>query len=427
MSWPPDPYVALLLSVAAAFVLFVAAAAASFVHRVRLRRLLQRPLALSAAAAARAGRHVGADGAAATTVLVADALYNVLKLDPHALQGLDQLHHARSLDTLADLVATLREDTLAARGNAIAGDGAGVAEALDPAVGGHALDADTNLELAAAFGDDPRVVALEGLSTADAYERTDETLTALEHLGDAADLTAGLDAHVPLVALAVNVGRQGRRLYQGRTDARTAAEHALVDTAATGVGVTVGGKLGLGIGLALAPSTGGLSLVLVPASALIGSLLGVGVAKGVGGWFKGRTLRAAHLELQRRSAALWEAFDARHADVVGQVRAWFDARDAWAAAKQRAQSWLGRSLFPNLSTLFLGEARARLAADQREAVAFYEALRTELRGKEESERGLLLYAHGPAILNDVVPLPALHAALGEQIAVVRRETERLGP
>src|SRR5690606_24511785 len=144
-------------------------------------------------------------------------------------------------------------------------------------------------------------------------------------------------------------------------------------------------------------------------------------AKGLGGWFKARGLRSARGELKQRADALWEAFDERYPDVVGAVRGYFQARSAWAEAQGRAQSWLGRRLFPRLSSVFYAEARTRLAADEVRSVEEYEQLRAALRGKDEDERGLLLFAYGAPIFNGVAPLPALHAAVAEQIDAVRRE------
>ena len=279
-----------------------------------------------------------------TGVSVFDVLYNTMKLDPHALQGIGNLHHAQDFESLDDLMDFIkgeiiksepgseawermtdkykgytREEVVAdyyrQRGHNVETPESGTAEGVDHIIDGKPynvkvtddpryiqehldrhpdIDVIANLEMADDFRDNPRVVINPDLSAAEASDSTEDTFEGIADLGD------GIDS-VPFISLAINAVRNFHKFRKDDIDFKTAAEHTALDTAATGVGGWLGGTAGLGWGLALAPVTGGLSAVVLP---VLCSLAGIFTGKGISGWFKERHLRRALEELENLTSEL---------------------------------------------------------------------------------------------------------------------------
>src|SRR5450432_69243 len=88
-----------------------------------------------------------------------------------------------------------------------------------------------------------------------------------------------------------------------------AAKQTGVDVAAVGFGGWGGAKFGLVAGLCLAPASGGLSVIVIPAvTTLVGSIIGVLTGKKIGNWFKSSELRAAQIALKERATSLRNSF-----------------------------------------------------------------------------------------------------------------------
>lgn len=280
---------------------------ASYIHRSRQRAFLTKPLKVDRNLRNRVARALGVDGAVVTGVSMFDVLYNTMKMDPQALRGMEHLHHAQGFESLGDLMAFMKSDIIKSepgedawrqmihkykgytgeenvadnfrdQGRAVEVPESGTAEGLDIIVDGKQynvkvtdnpryiqehldrhpdIDVITNREMADAFRNNPRVLINSDLSVQEAFHSTADTFEGIADLGD------GID-NIPFISLAFNVVKNSRKLYKGDLDLKTAAEHTVLDTAATGVGGLLGSKIGLGLGLVLAPVTGGLSTVFMP-------------------------------------------------------------------------------------------------------------------------------------------------------------------
>ncbi len=443
---------------------------ASRAHRTKVRQFLTTPLSVDAEMQAKAQR-LGIDGAAVVGASTFDVLYNTMKMDGHVLTGIDRLHHAHEFSSLGELMAYLKEniirydsngdvlrnvihkykgytgeeqvfDKLAGEGHEIEIPTSGTQPGYDVLVDGKPynvkvtdnpsyiqkhlenhpdIDVIANKEMAAAFGDDPRVLVDETLSVQEAFHLTNDTMEAIDSMGDLLD-------QVPYISLAINSARHGYRLYKGDIDWKTAAEHAAVDTTATGAGGFVGGKLGLTLGLMLAPATGGMSAVILPATAtLIGTLAGVFTGKAGGGWIKKRHLRAFQKKLDAAAAELADAFLRAYGEIKSHLSAYFNSRINEARrGEAKAGTGLRATLFPSTQAVFYQMAQERFVRERDEELRVLAALKAEVSSKPGKDAGLILVTHDPAIYLGVDPLPALHAAVIERAEDVDTELRRLG-
>lgn len=142
------------------------------------------------------------------------------------------------------------------------------------------IDVITNAEMGDAFAGNPHVHIDSALSAQAAFHSTAETFGGIHDIG-------GLFHHIPLITMLLSGARNARSVAAKRKTLADAAAHTAVDTASVGFGGFGGAKLGLLIGLALAPVTGGLSAVAATAGCtLLGSVGGVFAGKSVGSWFK---------------------------------------------------------------------------------------------------------------------------------------------
>ena len=447
----------------------VSLSAASYVYRSRQRAFLTRPLAVGEPLRRRAARELGVDGAAVVGVSVFDVLYNTAKLDPHALRGMDHLHHAREFDSLGDLMGFMKGtivksepgeaawrqmvhkykgytgeeeafDNIGAAGRDFDVPESATAEGLDVTVDGRPfnvkvtddpsyiqahldkhpdVDVIANREMAEAFAGIPRVVIDPDLSSQAAFQSTTDTFEGIADLGDLLD-------GIPLMTLVINTAKNGRKVYRGDIDLATATEHTLVETAAVGGGAALGGKAGLAVGLAFAPVTGGLSAVVIPAAAtLLGGLIGVFTGKGVGGWIKGRHLRAAVEELQGTATEFRDEFLDRYFTVLDVSDAFFELRIGLAGDRVAEEGAVKRALFPSAGTTFYVMARQKLAAERGAARRFYTELRDAVRAAEGAEGGMVLFAQGAEVFNEVPPLPDLYSAVARLVGRVEREKRKL--
>jgi len=282
------------------------------------------------------------------------------------------------------------------------------------------IDVITNREMAAAFGDDPRVLIDDNLSVQDAFHLTSDTLEAVGDMGGVLD-------QVPYLALAINAVKQGRRLYKGEVDWKTAGEHMAVDTAATGIGGLMGGNAGLALGLALAPVTGGASVVVVPAAALLGSLAGVFTSKLGGNWIKARHLRAAESRLDVAASLLAETFLRLKADVRSRVSAYFDTRITEArSGSAGAGTGMRKRLFPTVEKVFYEMAEEEFCREKKADLDSLSALEREVSALPSKAAGRVLVQKDPAIFMGVDPLPSLHADAVELVKDVAEEKRKLG-
>ena len=453
----------------------VALSTASYFHRSRQRAFLTKTLKVDEPLRKSVARELGVDGVAVTGVSVFDVLYNTMKLDPHAIRGMGHLHHAKDFDNIGDLMEYMKSDIIRSepgeaawrsmihkykgytgedavadyyreRGHDVETPDSGTNEGWDHIIDGKPynvkvtdkpqyiqehldkhpdIDVIANREMEEAFRDNPRVVVNPELSSQEAFHSTADTFEGIADLGD------GLDS-IPFITLAINTGKNIHKLYKGDLDLKTAAEHTVLDTTAVGAGSWVGGQAGLGLGLALAPATGGLSAVIIPAVTLLGSLVGIFTGKGISGWFKERHLRRALEELQYLASEFRESFLLLYQTVVDAMDSSFESHLITCGRGRREEGFLKQMVFPSVKTTFYRMASRELKTERAASRSFYADLREAVQDVEEpSEGGMLLFANcqqqqGVDMLYEVDPLPEYYAAIEAQLEIIEAEQRKLG-
>ena len=452
----------------------IALSTTSYFHRSRQRAFLKRTLKVDEPLRKRVARELGVDGAVVTGVSTFDVLYNTMKLDSHALQGMDHLHHKEGFGSLDDLMDFMKSEIIKSepgsevwrqmvhkykgytgeekvadyyreRGHNVETPESGTTEGIDHIIDGKPynakvtdnpryiqehldkhpdIDVIANREMEDAFRDNPRVVINPELSSQGAFHSTDDTFEGIADLGE------GLDS-IPLITLVINTGKNVRKLYKGDIDLKTAAEHTVLDTTAVGAGGWLGSQAGLGLGIALAPATGGLSAVIIPAATtLLGSLVGIFTGKGISGWFKERRLRRALEELQYLATEFRDSFLDLHQTVVGAMDSYFESHLITCGSERREEGFFKRMLFPSVKTTFYRMASRELKAERATSRSFYADLRETVQNAEESsEGGMILFANcqqqGVDMLYEVDPLPEYYAAIEAQLEIIEAEQRKL--
>lgn len=459
-----------LMVVAIALIAVLSAlGAASYFHRQRQKEYLLKTLAVDEALASQVASQFGIDGTAVAGATLFDVLYNTMKLDPYALQGMDRLHHAPEFENLGHLMEFMKAEiiksepgesawrpmvhkykgyageevaieNLRAAGHDVEVPDATNNPGYDVLVDGKRfnvkvtdnpayiqehldrypdIDVITNREMADAFSDNPRVVIDPELSAQELFHATSDTFEGIADAGNIID-------SIPLITLAANVMKNGYKVAKGTVDLRTATEHTVLDTAAVGFGGKFGAKLGLAAGLALAPVTGGASAVIIPAAtSLIGSLIGIFAGKGISGFIKGRHLRAAMQRLRALATDFRNEFLRRYGQIVDTADAFFEARIRVAKQKLLEEHPIKRLLFPSLQATFYAMSSKELKAEREKTRSFYEELRSKVMNAEPSEGGMVLYSQGDAVLQGINPLVELYNSITEQMTKVNDEKQKL--
>ena len=447
---------------------------ASYIQRSRQRTFLTKTLKVDEPLRKRVARELGVDGAVVTGVSVFDVLYNTMKLDSQALRGMDHLHHAQDFESLDDLMDFMKseiirsepgevawrsmihkykgytgEETVAdyysARGHNVETPESGTAEGVDHIIDGKPynvkvthdpryiqdhldkhpdIDVIAPQEMADAFRDNPRVIINPNLSSQEAFHSTADTFEGITDLGD------GIDS-IPFITLAINASKNVYKWHKGDLDGKTAVEHTALDTAAVGAGGWVGGKVGLGLGLVLAPVTGGTSAIIIPAvTTMVGSLIGVFTGKGVSGWFKGRHLRRAVKELQDLATNFRDEFLYLYRTVVDAMNSFFESRLISCHRQVVEEGFFKRIVFPSAKTTFYRMASGELNTEHAAWRGFYADLQETVQNVEEpSEGGMILFAncqqHGVDMLYEVEPLPDYYAVIEAQLEIIEMEERKL--
>lgn len=450
-------------------VFVVGLGSASLIHRYRQYAFLNKALNVNESYKKRAAKEFGIDGTVVTGVSTFDVLYNSLKLSPEALSGINHLHHTQNFDNLGDLMGFLKDEIIrseageaawrqmvhkykgytgeqTAFGNLSEQDfninvpESATTEGLDVTIDGKAfnvkvtdnpsyiqqhldkhpdVDVITNKEMVDAFGNHPRVIIDPDLSSQKAFHATADTFEGVDNMGDLID-------GIPIITLAINTARHGKRVYDGKVDLKTASEHTVIDTVGVGAGGWAGGQAGLYAGLALAPVTGGTSAIIIPAATtLIGTLIGVFTGKGISGWFKGRHVRAAIKELQNLAATFRNTFLELYDQVVSLSKNYYNHLLKVVEEEHKKEGLLKRTLFPNTASTFYEMANRKLKSEKNKTRIFYKDLKNTLVKNKESEGGMILYAQGKEILYEVEPLPHYYNQITTQLEIVEVEKKKI--
>jgi hypothetical protein len=450
-------------------VTIVGIGSASLFHRHRQLVFLNKALNVDESFTKQAANELGIDGSAIAAVTTFDVLYNSMKLSPEALTGIDHLHHSQDFQSLSDLMDYMKDEIiksesgeiawrqmvhkykgytgeetafgkLAEDGHSIQIPESGTTEGLDVIVDGKAynvkvtdnpsyiqehldkypdVDVIANKEMAQAFGDHPRVKIDPDLSSQQAFHDTGDTMEGLNDMGDFLD-------GIPVLTLIINTARNGKRIYDGKVDFKTATEHTVIDTVGVGAGGWAGSEAGLALGLALASATGGTSAIVIPVvTSVIGALIGVFTGKGISGWFKGRYLRKAVEVLKDLSISFRNKFLNLYDQLVLVSNNYYNELLQIVDERKNNGGSLKRILFPNTSTTFYKMADSKLRDEKLKAIQFYKDLKKTIQNAEKSEGGMILYAQGLNILNDVDPLPELYQNMERQLNIVQAEKRKL--
>lgn len=131
----------------------------------------------------------------------------------------------------------------------------------------------TNTEMSQYFSHDPNVMIDPSLSHAAIAAKIDTTVHGVNALESGS-------FHIPLITLALSCAREGKLLFNNKTDFTSAGKHIALDTASVGGGGFIGGKTGAMVG----------GLVGGPVGVALGAILGA-----IWGAISGRILKAGFI------------------------------------------------------------------------------------------------------------------------------------
>lgn len=440
-------------------------------HRREVDEFLFRPLEVDSESTARLNRFLDAAGDhAVTSLALFDVLYNLGKVDPMFLRGVDHLHHGQEFSNLNDVSIFLREHiigndftvshwerlihkykgytgeqylfdlwrregidvevpesgTHAAVDATVDGESVNVKVTNNPAYIRQALEEHpdvtivTNLEMASHFPDHPRVTVKPEMSEHDIYDRTEASLEGIDDLGNLFD-------NLPVLILAAASLRNAKSVQEGKKSLLDAAKHIAVETTAIGGGGLVGAHLGLMIGTLLTPVTGGASLLIVPGTTLGGVLSGKLGGRKVAQWVKERRLRKLLKDLELVSALLFEGFAKNHTRLVavatGPAK---KLSDELNRHDRLHQGWCGRTFFPSAFTRFIYKANLRLRSEIAGQEGYYTGL-LQQPGDQATpgERGMYVFAQGEQILLGHPRLLEAYRATESLVVDVGKERDRV--
>ncbi|MCK4358491.1 MAG: hypothetical protein KAW92_07075 [Candidatus Cloacimonetes bacterium] len=427
------------------FVTLASIGVASAIHHSRQKHYLIKELAVNEKLKSKVSKIIGIEEGAVIGVSVFDVLFNISRMDPHALSGISHLHHSQDFNNLGDLIGFMKEnilteeegskawrqiihkykgytgeemafDNLRNTGHSVDIPESGTMEGLDATVDNQPinvkitdnpsyiqehLDAHpdipvyTNIEMKQAFADNPNVIIDPDLSAQEAFHETADTLDVIGDIGDFID-------NIPLITLTISTVRNVRGVIKHNKNIPTALEHIVCDTAAVGFGGWAGSEVGLAIGLALAPATGGTSAIIIPAATtLIGTIVGIFTGKSVVNWFKQRHLRAAIKKLKLLATNFRLNFLQSFNRIVNKSVNYYNEQITQTKLiSNEKEGFFKRILFPSILSKFYQMACSRFRQERRNVKRYYYDLRYKVREAEESEGGLLVYAQGKDILNN---------------------------
>ncbi len=411
-------------------------------------------------------KKIGVEGFVVVGVSAFDVFYNMLKVDPYALEGIKHLHHSQGFENIGDLFSFMKNsidgnssfnrmvskykgytgEEMAFGNLSEAGADVVVPEApnypgLDAWVDGEPINVKittnpsyinehlerypeikvyTNSEMGEHFTDNPNVIIDSNLSETVVSNVTENTLEGIDNLGDYMD-------SIPLFTAIISGRKNIGAVLEGRKDISTAIEHVVGDTVAVGVGGAVGGKLGLGIGLLFVPLTGGASMVLIPAAtSILGTLMGVLTGKSIVGWWKERHLRRAVEELECRAKMFCEAFIKSYNDLLREVISPFKEKSSFCKSEiKNEDSFLKRIFFPSIKVKFYTLARNKIHKEKKALYSYYKELHEFARKNDENKGGLILYAQGLERFGNQKSLIDCYHGISEYIEVVEKEKDKL--
>jgi len=456
----------ILVSISLPTLLLIISAA----HHRRVKKYLLENIPADETTCREAAKILGVESVTAVGVSLFDVLYNTARLDPFVLKGIEHLHHAQHFENLGDLISFMKSKIIDSESgtyawrqmihkykgytgeeqaiNKIRESGANVTipesgtnpdfdaivkgQQVDFAITDNPsyvqakLDSDpnvlvwTNREMANHFADNPRVYVDHDLSAQNAFHTTQDSISGISDLGDFMD-------RIPHITFAISATKNLVGVVRGNKGVGTAIEHTVLDTAGVGVGGFFGAKVGLGIGLAFAPVTGGASMVVIPAiTTVVGSFIGMCTGKGITNRFKSRHLRSA---VQGRTIVLehlQQIFVQRFEELTTDIRTFYTHKNQRCEfALKETNGWFRRVFFPSPLAKFYSMAMTRLSEDWQKTHDFYRELKQKISAVEPKKGGFILFAQGSSILNGNPALLAAYQDVERAFIQVKTEERKL--
>jgi len=443
-------------------------------HRRKIRNYLNKSLPIDETVRQELSKEMGVTELAAVSIPLFDVLYNTSLMDPSCLEGMNHLHHAQNFKSLGELRNFFKENIITSSegssewgrmvhkykgytgeqqaksileesGCVVEMAPSGTEEGYDMIVQGDIVSGPvnvkitnndqyirnflddnpgikvvTNEEMAEHFSDNSDVIALEGLSEVDAYERTSETIGGINDLGSCIH-------RIPYITLGISSVKNISGVVKGRKSMGDALEHIVEDTAGVGLGSLVGGKVGLSVGLALAPVTGGTSAIIIPAATtLVGTMMGVLKGKQLFGWIKKRHLRKAIEKLRLAAADFGQEFKRKRRKLVKSIKAPYKCEiKKYQAAFIQSDVWYRRIFYPKVMSEFYTLARKKVSQEMKRHCSYYKELMRTIKGNDESQAGLIIFSQGAHILCEEPALIEKWNAVKQIITEVEREKARI--
>lgn len=374
-------------------------------------------------------------------VALIDVLYNLGKVDPLAIAGINHLHHQQGFESLGDLTTWLNKEIIVSGKGSEAwkdminkykgytgeenvferiGEKTSITipksgtnedwDFINNQTGQHydvkIGNADTvnkglrespdnvhiwtNKENATAFKDHPRVHIDESLSGSDMYDMTYDTFSGIDAMGD-------LISGVPLATLAISSYRNYNLVKSGKKDKKIATQDILLDTAGVGVGGMLGSAVGVRLGQFLTPVIGPLSMIIIPTiSSILGSIIGIMAGKGIMNWIRERHLRSAQKELKTELVSFTETFNKEYKRLIFNIKSDLESDNKkYSFMRKENQNIFTRYFWPDTLTAICDLAAKKIKEEYNMTRDYYNNLKQELKKyKSKEEAGLVLYAQG---------------------------------
>ena len=274
--------------------------------------------------------------------------------------------------------------------------------------------------MANAFADNPRVHIDTSLSSKDAFHATNNTFDGISDLGD-------FMGNIPYITLAISTAKNIKSINQGNKNISDAIEHIALDTTGVGFGGYAGSQIGLSIGLALSPVTGGSSVIVIPLiTSIIGTIIGIFAGRSVTNWFKERHLRSLLDKLNNMSTEFVKLFLKKFDNIISTITIINNNQiNKIKFSFKNSGNLIKRIFFPSIMSKFYSMANLRVKDEFNNSIEFYDKLKDNLSEMSYKEGGIILYSQGKAILVGDIDLTESWNSIDKKIKEIEKEKKRI--
>mgnify|MGYP000997119027 CR=1 FL=1 len=420
----------------------------SFYHYRRVKVYLFKEIPIGKQMTEDAKAFFGVESLAVTGVSLFDVLFNTARLDTYVLKGIDHLHYKQEFSDLGELTSYIKTsiinkaepgsedwkeiidkykgytgeelafDHLRDSGANVIVPQSGTNRGIDAITDGEPIDVAittdvsyiktklkskqddytdtkiyTNKEMSPYFDDNPRVIIDSELSEPVVFSLTDSTFDGISDIGTYCDA-------IPLMTLAIVGFKNTTKVINNEKDVRTAIEHTGLDALGVGAGGLAGTKIGLALGLAFSPVTGGASAIIIPAaSTLIGTLLGIITGKSVTNWFKQRHLRKATNIFLEEAINYRTVFLCKYETLLTGFNEYFNKNIInTIRLKKQLQNWFMRTFFPSVLVMYCSLSLNKIKTEHQNTLEYYSELKRQIEDSDPVEGGIFLFNQGEDII-----------------------------